>query len=133
MPGDKIQTGSAEAQEDEAFFLGEALKGNSDWYARLMADHTSLDWRYSIPANFGSESQSRTKVLVVASSRSGCFPSAGPMAVVKLVNQGANSPEEEKATGTVVEWGGHWCYWEDPEKFDKLALEFLAKESASVS
>ncbi|RDW65330.1 alpha hydrolase-7 [Coleophoma crateriformis] len=130
--GDKIQTGSAEAQEDEAFFLGEAMKGNSEWYGRLMADHTSLDWRYSIPANFGPGSKSKTKVLVVASSRSGCFPSAGPMAVVELINQGAKSSQDEKAAGFVVEWGGHWCYWEDPEKFDKLVLSFLGGENTSL-
>ncbi|KAL3424967.1 sterol reductase lamin b receptor [Phlyctema vagabunda] len=128
---DKIQAGSAEAQEDEAFFLSEALKGNAEWYGRLMADHTALDWRYSIPANFGSASKSKTKVFVVASSRSGCFPSLGPMAVVELINRrpgGGKVTENEKARGVVVEWGGHWCYWEDPEKFDKLVLDFLAED-----
>jgi pimeloyl-ACP methyl ester carboxylesterase len=103
-------------EEDESFFLAEALKGNGTWYGKLMADHTSKDWRDSIRATYGSE-KSKTKVLVVASSRSGCFPAAGPMAVVDLVGQ--------KAQGVVVEWGGHWCYWEDAEKFGQLCLSFL--------
>ena len=66
--------------------LGEALKGDGEWYGKLMADHTALDWRDSIRASFGSGSGSETKVLVVASSRSGCFPAEGPMKVVEFVN-----------------------------------------------
>jgi pimeloyl-ACP methyl ester carboxylesterase len=26
-----------------------------------------------------------------------------------------------------VEWGGHWCYWEQPERFNEMVLEFLAE------
>jgi pimeloyl-ACP methyl ester carboxylesterase len=29
------------------------------------------------------------------------------------------------ARGVAVEWGGHWCYWEKPEKFNDLVIEFL--------
>ena len=111
-----------QSHEDEAFFLGEAMKGNSLWYGKLMADHTALDWRDSICASFGPGSGSKVKVLVVASSRSGCFPAAGPMKVVEFVNGGE---KERKARGVVVEWGGHWCYWEKPELFNELVLEFF--------
>lgn len=110
---------------DEEFFLSIAMRGNQEWYGKLMADHTSLDWRASIKANFGEQSQSKTKVLVVASSRSGCFPAAGPMTVVDLVN--SKQSNEITARGIVVDWGGHWCYWEDPEKFNSLCLGFLAE------
>ncbi|TAQ86071.1 hypothetical protein B7494_g5617 [Chlorociboria aeruginascens] len=72
-------------EEDTSFFLSEAMKGDHEWYGKLMADHTSLDWRDSIHWNFGIRGQ-ETEVLVVASSRSGCFPSAGPMKVVELIN-----------------------------------------------
>lgn len=75
----------------------------------------------------GPFSKSGTKVLVVTSSRSGCFPAAGPLKVVELVN-GDGSPskrENNRAKGVVVEWGGHWCYWEKPELFNKLILDFL--------
>ncbi|RFU34908.1 hypothetical protein B7463_g1371, partial [Scytalidium lignicola] len=117
------QVSGLEKEQDEQYFLSIAMKGNQEWFGKLMADHTSLDWRESIKANFGGNSQSKTKVLVVASSRSGCFPAAGPMTVVDLVN--TKKGGEVTAKGVVVDWGGHWCYWEDPVKFNKLAVDFL--------
>ncbi|KAI9650333.1 hypothetical protein NHQ30_000346 [Ciborinia camelliae] len=113
-----------EMDEDEAFFLEEALKGDGRWLGKLMEDHTSKDWRDSIRASFGSESESATEVLVVGSSRSGCFPAEGVMKIVEFIN-GEVEKNEGKARGVVVDWGGHWCYWEDPEKFNDLVLEFL--------
>ena len=123
--------------DDEAFFLSEAMKGNSKWYGQLMADHTALDWRDSISASFGPKSGSKTKVLVVASSRSGCFPAEGPMKVVEFVNGELDNKDDDgyygsskkldgmKAGGVVIDWGGHWCYWEKPDMFNKLVLDFL--------
>lgn len=87
-----------------------------------MADHTALDWRDAIKQSFGPGSGSTTKTLVVASTRSGCFPAAGPLKVVELANGGT---EGGLARGVAVEWGGHWCYWEQPEKFHELVLGFL--------
>lgn len=46
------------------------------------------------------------------------------MKVVEFVNGGQ---EEGLARGEVVSWGGHWCYWEDHERFDRLSLEFLGE------
>ena len=60
---DPLKTGSKEANEDETFFLAEAMKGDPTWFGKLMADHTSLDWRASIRANFGVESRSDVKAL----------------------------------------------------------------------
>jgi hypothetical protein len=60
---DTVKAGSKEAEEDEAFFLTEAMKGDPTWYGKLMADHTSLDWRDSIRTNFGVGSGSETKVF----------------------------------------------------------------------
>jgi pimeloyl-ACP methyl ester carboxylesterase len=114
-------------RDDEAFFLGEAMKGDGWWYGKLMADHTANDWRSSIEHAFGSESTSETKVLVVASERSGCFPAAGPMKVVELVDGPGVREGKGKARGVVVEWGGHWCYWEKPELFNRLVGEFLGE------
>jgi len=111
-------------KEDEAFFLGEAVRGDGWWYGKLMADHTAKDWRFSIAQNFGPGSGSTTKVLVVASARSGCFPAAGPLRVVELVNGG--SEDGGLAQGVVIAWGGHWCYWEQPDMFNNMVLEFLA-------
>ncbi|KEQ81868.1 alpha/beta-hydrolase [Aureobasidium pullulans EXF-150] len=106
---------------DEEFFLAIARKGNPEWYGNLMADHTALDWRQSIVETFG-KAESKTNVLVVATNRSGCFPAAGPMAAVSFANSKAEIP---RARGVVIEWGGHWCYWEDSVRFNQLALDFL--------
>jgi hypothetical protein len=121
LPTDAIS--SQTHQEDEKFFLGEAMKGNGEWLGKLMADHTALDWRDSITATFGKGSGSKTVVLVVASTRSGCFPAAGPLKVVDFVNEGEKE-DYALAQGTMVEWGGHWCYWEDPEKFGRLCARW---------
>jgi pimeloyl-ACP methyl ester carboxylesterase len=110
-------------KEDEEFFLEEAMRGDGWWYGKLMADHTANDWRYPIAQNFGPGSGSKAKILVVASSRSGCFPAAGPLKVVELANGGKS--EEGLARGVTVGWGGHWCYWEKPELFNDLVLKFL--------
>ncbi|PVH86436.1 prolyl aminopeptidase-like protein [Cadophora sp. DSE1049] len=120
-------------KEDVAFFLGEAMKGRQEWFGKLMGDHTALDWRGSIAATFGPRNKnlSKTKVLVVASERSGCFPAEGPLFVVGLVDgdvgsgDGGKEQGEKRAKGVSVSWGGHWCYWEDPERFNRLCLEFL--------
>ncbi|KAI4686130.1 uncharacterized protein J4E88_003967 [Alternaria novae-zelandiae] len=117
------QLDSAQWEDDEAFFLAEALKGDGWWYGKLMADHTANDWRHPIAHAFGPESGSETKVLVVASSRSGCFPAAGPLKVVELVNGGE---KEGLAKGVTVDWGGHWCYWEKPEMFNALVIDFFS-------
>lgn len=121
QPGDPV-AGSKDWEADEAFFLAEAMRGNGRWYGKLMADHTALDWRDAIAHTFGPTSGSKTQVLVVASTRSGCFPAAGPQHVVDLVNGGK---KEGLASGTSVEWGGHWCYWEKPDLFNRLVLDFL--------
>ncbi|KAH7397294.1 alpha/beta hydrolase-like protein [Pyrenochaeta sp. MPI-SDFR-AT-0127] len=122
QPGDPKE-GSEEWNADETFFLQEALRGDGWWYGKLMADHTANDWRYSIAQNFGPDSGSQTKVLVIASNRSGCFPAAGPLKVVELIN---GESEIGLAMGVSIEWGGHWCYWEKPEMFNSLVLGFLS-------
>ncbi|KAF2831094.1 alpha/beta-hydrolase [Ophiobolus disseminans] len=121
QPADPTE-GSTEWKHDEAFFLEQALKGDGRWYGKLMADHTALDWRDAIAQSFGPGSGSTTEVLVVASTRSGCFPAAGPLKGVDLVNGGS---DDGIAKGVTVEWGGHWCYWEKPDLFNELALKFL--------
>jgi len=113
LPTDKITR--AQFEEDESFFLEQARRGDPTWYAQLMKDHTSLDWRDVLKTCFGGK-----KVLVVASSRSGCFPAKGVLEATRLVNQGGGEAE-----GVEVEWGGHWCYWEDPERFWGIVMLYL--------
>jgi pimeloyl-ACP methyl ester carboxylesterase len=121
MPGDPTE-GSKEWQHDETFFLSEASRGDGWWYGKLMADHTALDWRDSIAQSLGPKSGSQTRVLVIASTRSGCFPAAGPLKAVEII---AGECNDGRVTGVTVEWGGHWCYWEKPDLFNELVLNFL--------
>ena len=123
QPGDPTPD-SETWKNDEDFFLTEAMKGSGWWLGKLMADHTALDWRDAIRHAFGPDSLNETKTLVVASTRSGCFPAAGPLKVVELANGGR---EGGLARGVTIEWGGHWCYYEQPEKFNKLVLDFLSE------
>jgi pimeloyl-ACP methyl ester carboxylesterase len=111
---------------DAEFFLREAQRGRRMWYAELMKDHTALDWRETILHAFGEKSGNRTNVLVVASSRSGCFPAEGPMYAVELMREGGAG---ERVEGVVIDWGGHWCFWEDPQKFCELVEPFLERSS----
>jgi pimeloyl-ACP methyl ester carboxylesterase len=124
LPPRAPQVSPQTVASDEAFFLGEAMKGDGEWLGKLMADHTSLDWRNSITAALGPGSGSKTLVLVVSSTRSGCFPAAGPLKVVDFVNGSGDGEQGEGeyglAQGVAVDWGGHWCYWEDPVKFGRL-------------
>jgi hypothetical protein len=116
------------AQEDTDFFLRIALQGDPTWYGNLMADHTARDWRETIMTKFGAGSDSSVDLLVIASERSGCFPATGPMWVVEAIlkdDAGSNS-EGKYEQGVVVDFGGHWCYWENAEKFNDLALKFLS-------
>jgi pimeloyl-ACP methyl ester carboxylesterase len=125
----RIEYGVTEATmlSDRKFFLSIAKQGDPVWFGKLMADHTSLDWRDSIRVNFGDESGSLPRVLVIASNRSGCFPPEGPHEVVDLVNHGGpfSANGQSIASGVTIDWGGHWCYWEDPQKFNSLVLDFL--------
>ncbi|KFY91312.1 hypothetical protein V500_04741 [Pseudogymnoascus sp. VKM F-4518 (FW-2643)] len=124
------------AQEDDtSFFLKIAQQGDPTWFGNLMSDHTALDWRRSIKKNFGGASDSSTDILVVASERSGCFPAAGPMWIVDAILEDKNKTDDAwdpYVQGVVVGFGGHWCYWEDAEKFNDLALKFLARQPTNA-
>ncbi|OBT73092.1 hypothetical protein VF21_07585 [Pseudogymnoascus sp. 05NY08] len=119
------------AQEDDtSFFLKIAQQGDPTWFGTLMSDHTAIDWRGSIKKNFSAASDSSTDILVVASKRSGCFPAAGPMWIVDAILEDKNKSDGASGAsvrGVVVDFGGHWCYWEDAEKFNDLVLKFLAE------
>jgi pimeloyl-ACP methyl ester carboxylesterase len=98
-----------------------------------MSDHTALDWRASIKKNFGEANDSSTDILVVASERSGCFPAAGPMWIVDaILETKADNTRGPNVRGVVVDFGGHWCYWEGAEKFNDLVLKFLAGQPTNA-
>lgn len=114
-PRSSDNVGAEESKEDEKFFLDQARRGDPTWYAQLMKDHTAKDWRDVLKFCFSSK-----KVMVVASSRSGCFPAKGMLEAVKFVNEGGGHAE-----GVEIEWGGHWCYWEQPQRFWDMVNGFL--------
>lgn len=116
----------ATAAKDEDFFLNIAREGDPLWLGKLMADHTALDWRDSIRHTFGGSLGAETKVLVIACNRSGCFPPAGPLSVLDLINP--QRAPVSRVRGITIDWGGHWCYYEQPEKFNDLVLRFLMNE-----
>lgn len=126
-PVDGVEVSKETRAEDEQFFLDIARQGVPEWYGDLMADHTALDWRSSIAQSFGGRKANGTKILVVATNRSGCFPSRGCMEAVRFANMKMKGTETtvQRAEGIVIDWGGHWCYWEDPDKFNDLAMDFL--------
>lgn len=122
-------------EDDTSFFLTIAQQGDPTWFGKLMSDHTAIDWRDSIKKNFGGASNCSTDILVIASERSGCFPAAGPMWIVNAVledKNGCDSGGYPYARGVVVDFGGHWCYWEDAEKFNDLVLKFLTRKPNNV-
>jgi hypothetical protein len=54
--------------------------------------------------------------------------------VVELVNgDGTGEGDNDRARGVVVDWGGHWCYWEKPELFNKLVLDFLDEKYTDLA
>jgi pimeloyl-ACP methyl ester carboxylesterase len=116
---------------DKKFFRDIARQGNAEWFGKLMADHTGLDWRDTIRHRLGDGWPGiYPEVLVIASEKSGCFPSAGPLEVVRIINTSKldDTGKTSTATGVTIDWGGHWCYWEDPEKFIELVVPFLEKK-----
>ena len=117
---------------DDHCFLNIAKKGNPRWFGKLMADHTNIDWRDSIAHSLGRNC--RTRVLVVASSRSGCFNPEGPLGVIQILERVGSKPgaEYRDIKGVTIDWGGHWCYWEEPSKFNDLIQNFLQDEPEEI-
>ena len=123
---------------DEAYILDIAKKGNPTWYGKLMADHTNLDWREAIAHTLSEEAMAReachTRILVVASSRSGCFNPEGPLEVVQILERANRRPNTDGSSvkGVTVDWGGHWLYWENATKFNQLLHEFLIADAVNT-
>ena len=126
-------------KEDEMFFLNMAKKGNPIWYGKLMADHTNLDWRATVAHTLSQEAMTRqvrhTQVLVIASSRSGCFNPEGPLEIVKILERAGRSSDMSGSSvkGVTVDWGGHWLYWENAAKFNQLLHQFLSNDTFNAS
>jgi pimeloyl-ACP methyl ester carboxylesterase len=68
--------------EDEQFFLNISKLGDSWWFQKLLANHTSYDHRDTI------RNSVRCPCLVLAAERSGSFPLAGLLETERLINEG---------------------------------------------
>eukprot|EP00884_Botryococcus_braunii_P019260 jgi/Botrbrau1/6017/Bobra.0042s0003.1 len=86
----------------------ETLNADPAALARLMADHTQLDWRPVLP---------RVSIpsLVVIGRKSSVFPEEGVRVVGDLLPVSHTVYFEE---------GNHWLYVEEPEKFSNLIATF---------
>lgn len=107
-----------QAARDEAFFTGISALCDGAWLARLLADHTRYDHREAV--------ERITKpMLAMAGRRSGCFPLAGMAETVERIRKG-RSGMDGKAELSVFD-SGHWLFYEEPERFNREVLEFVAR------
>lgn len=106
-----------QAARDEEFFVRISRLCDGVWLARLLADHTRYDHREAI--------EGITKpTLVLAGRRTGCFPLEGMRETVRRVEKGSGNPG--LARWSVFD-GGHWMFYEEPERFNQEIAEFVAQ------
>ncbi|KUI68739.1 AB hydrolase superfamily protein YdjP [Cytospora mali] len=105
-----------QAAKDEEFFTSISQLCDGVWLARLLADHTRYDHREAI--------EGITKpTLVLAGRRTGCFPLEGMKETAMRVKKGSGRPG--LARWSVFD-GGHWMFYEEPERFNKELTDFVA-------
>jgi pimeloyl-ACP methyl ester carboxylesterase len=97
------------SEEIVAMLKSETLLCRGEHLAKLMADHACKDWRpilglISVPC------------LSLYGTDSGCFPPEGCEAVAELIPDCRSVP---------FEGFNHWLYLEDPERFNKLIVDFV--------
>lgn len=71
---------SADVSKDESFFITISKQGNPDWFAKLLANHTSYDHRDTLARVI------ECPCLVMAGADSGCFPLGGMVAIKDLIS-----------------------------------------------
>ncbi|KAI1406120.1 alpha/beta-hydrolase [Hypoxylon fuscum] len=113
-PEPKDDLSDERVQHDEQFFTRISAQCDQAWLARLLADHTRYDHREAIE-------EINVPTLVMAGRRTGCFPLEGMKETVRRVE--ANRPGLAKM---LVFESGHWLFYEEPERFNKDIVEFVA-------
>lgn len=78
-----------------------------------MADHTQLDWRPLLP-------RLALPCLNLVGASSGVFPPDGCLTVGQLAPQ---------CCSVVFKRANHWLYLEQPEQFNQLLLDFVARRN----
>jgi non-heme chloroperoxidase len=89
----------------------ETLKADPEALAKLMADHTQLDWRPVLPTI-------SVPCLNLVGRMTAVFPWEGVATVSELLT---GSPEVRTE---FFEQENHWLYIEDPDRFNKLVMDF---------
>ncbi len=113
-PKDVVEGSGSDFERDTAFFVDITCRTDPLAMAELMADHTQIDHRKELPRCI------TCPVLVVAGSRSGCFPVAGTLETAALIN--ATHPGLAR---TMVMDSGHWPFYEHPLEFDRMLIDFV--------
>mmetsp|Transcript_7263 Transcript_7263/g.21433 ORF Transcript_7263/g.21433 Transcript_7263/m.21433 type:complete len:291 (-) Transcript_7263:364-1236(-) len=95
----------------------ETLKADNEALAKVMADHTQLDWRPVLP-------QIRVPCLNMIGELSGCFPEAGCRVVSERI---------PNCQTVVFEGCNHWLYLEEPDAFNRLLRDFATGGRPAVA
>ena len=114
-PNDADAVSAEQREHDERFFTQISSLCDSEWLARLLADHTRYDHREAIEGI-------NVPTLVMAGRRTGCFPLEGMHETVRRV--GKNRPG--LATWSVFD-SGHWLFYEEPERFNREIIDFVQR------
>lgn len=117
--GDAVS--AEQAARDEEFFTGISRLCEGRWLARLLADHTRYDHREAVDL-IGKPT------LVMAGRRTGCFPLEGLKETVRRVEKGKTG----LAKWSVFD-GGHWMFYEEPERFNNEIVAFVKECLAGSS
>lgn len=100
-------------EEEYDWIVEQNAKMSDENAAALLLDHAFKDWRDVLP-------RITVPSLVLAGNLS-IFPHAGIEWVASQI------PEAEQYTFSSDEKGSHFAFWENPDKFNAVVEEFLAK------
>lgn len=101
------------SEEDYKWIVKQNAKMSDENAAALLLDHAFKDWRDVLP-------RITVPSLVLAGNAS-IFPHGGIEWVASQI------PDAEQYTFSTEEKGSHFAFWENPEKFNSVVEEFLAK------
>ncbi|KAF8065825.1 ydjP [Scenedesmus sp. PABB004] len=94
-----------------ALLRAETMRCDPRALGALMADHTQLDWRPLLPLV-------ACPALNVVGGTSGCFPVEGCL---------TNDELAPHCCSVLFKRANHWLYLEQPEAFNALLLDFVAR------
>lgn len=107
----------AATPEEEDFFVGESMRAQGWFLAKLMADHTNNDWRATLPSV-------TCPALVIAGKRSKVFRCEG-------VAYAADAMPNAKLI--TFDQGSHWLYYEEADRFNSVVTAFLQSIIATTT